>query len=105
MTGFIFNVIGAAEAERLGKNGIKWKGKIRKILVLNKWDSGKQNATPPKKGLTQKRKEKVKKGRHHLNKASFTFVICYNYMGKEYSMKSYTSGRRAVSKKSERRTE
>ena len=32
----IFDMVGAAEAERLVKNGIKWKGKTRRVSVLRK---------------------------------------------------------------------
>ena len=41
MTGFIFNVIGAAEVERLIKNAIQWEGKPRRVSVQRKEESGK----------------------------------------------------------------
>lgn len=63
VTGFIFDVIGAAEAERLLKNGIKWEGKTRKVSVWRKGETGKQNTSSLKKMLLQtKQKEEANKG-------------------------------------------
>ena len=49
--GFICDVIGAAEAERLVKNGIKWEGKTRRVLVLRKGEDGRQKLPITKKVL------------------------------------------------------
>lgn len=77
VTGFIFDVIEAAEAERLVKNGIKWEGKTRTVSVLRKGEMGKKNMAPLKKTLVQiKKKEETNKGGQQPKKASFSFVIC-----------------------------
>ena len=104
VTEFIFDVVGAAEAERLVKNGIKWEGKTRRVSVLKKGEEGWQRATTIKKILVQtKRKQEEKKEVQQLRKAPFSFVICYNCGGKEHTMKSCTLASRAVSKKIERK--
>ena len=104
VTGFIFDVIGAAEAERLVKNGIKWEGKTKKVSVLKKGETGRNKAPPPVKTLMQiKKKEEAVKGGHQQKKVPFSFVICYNCGGKEHTMKSCTLASGAVSKKIERR--
>lgn len=54
--GFIFDVIEAAEAERLVKNGIKWEGRTRKVSVLRKGELRKQSTVPLMKKLVQKEK-------------------------------------------------
>ena len=46
MIGFIFDVIGVAEAERLVKNGIRWEGKTRRVLLLRKGKAEKQKTAP-----------------------------------------------------------
>ena len=53
VTGFIFDLIGVAEAERLMKQGIRWEGKARRVSVLRKGETGKPKAetAPPKKIL------------------------------------------------------
>lgn len=51
MTGFIFDVVGATEAERLVKNSIKWEGKIRRVLVLRKGEEGRYRPALLKKVL------------------------------------------------------
>ena len=40
VTGFIFNVVGATEEERLVKSAIKWEGKTRRVSVLRKGEAG-----------------------------------------------------------------
>ena len=102
MTGFIFDVVGAAKAERLVKEGIRWEGKIRRVSVLRKGESRKPKATTilSKKTLVQmKGKETTKRGGQPSRKALFLFVVCYNCGGKGHTMKSCTSASRAVSKK------
>ena len=46
----MFDVVGAAEAERLVKNRIKWEDKTRRVSVLRKGESGKQRGTSLAKG-------------------------------------------------------
>ena len=84
-------------------NGIQWKGKISRVSVLKKGESGMQKTAPPKKVLVQRKKEEVQKGGQQLRKASFSFVICYNCGSKAHAMKSCSSASRAVSKKIERK--
>ena len=88
--GFIFDVVRAAEAVRLITNGIKWEGKIRRVSVLRKGESGKQMKSCLAKVLAQKKKEEVKQGRQQPRKALFSFVICDNCIGKGHSMKTCT---------------
>lgn len=59
VTGFIFDIVEAAEAERLVKKEIRWKEKTRRILVLRKGKTWKQKTTSSSKVPVQKRKEKV----------------------------------------------
>ena len=49
MTSFIFDVVEAAEAERLVNNGIKWKGIMRRVSILRKGEAPRQNMTITKK--------------------------------------------------------
>lgn len=76
---------------------------MRRVLVLEKEEVGKQKTAFLPKTLVQKRKKEGKKEGQKTNKGSFSFVICYNCRGKEHSMKSYTSASRAMSKKIEMR--
>ena len=107
MTGFMFDVVGVAEAERLGKNGIKWEGKIRRVSVLRKGEEGRQRSPSIKKTLvqTKKKEEETRKGGQQSRKAPFSLVICYNCGEKGHTMKSCTSVSMAVSKKIERKAE
>ena len=66
MTGFIFDVIGAAEAQKFVKNKVKLEGKMRRVLVLRTVESGNQKPATPKKVLVQKTKEEGKKGEQQL---------------------------------------
>ena len=105
ITDFNFDVIGAAEAERLVKNRIKWKGKTRRVSVLRKGKRMEEKINSMKKTLVQKRKEEFKGKDQQLRKAPFSFVICYNCRGKGHTIKSCTIASRAVSKKIERKAE
>ena len=105
VTEFMFDVIEAAEAERLVKNGIKWEGKTKRVSVLRKGELEKKKTIPPKRVIVQKRREDVKKIGQQTSKAPFSFVICYNCGKRGHIMKSYTSVSRAVSKKIEKKTE
>ena len=104
VTGFIFDVIGAAEAEGLVKNGIKWEEKTTRVSVWSKGEAGKQKMSSLKKTLVQtKKKEEVNKRGFQPKKAPYSFVICYNCGGKGHTMKSCTSASRAVFKKIKRK--
>ena len=100
--GFIFDVVSAAEVERLVREVIKWEGKTRRVSVLKKNKTLKRRLSEIKKTLVQKKKEEAKTNQE-LRKAPFSFVICYNCRGKRHTMKSCTSASRAVSKKIERK--
>lgn len=104
MTGFIFNVIGTAGAQRLAKEGIRWEGKTRSVLVLLKNETLKRKLNEVKKTLVQKKREEFK-GKEQPRKASFSFVICYNCRGTGHTMKSCTSESKVVSKMIERKAE
>ena len=74
--GYIFDVVGAAEAERLVKNGIKWEGKTRRVLVFRKGEMVKGKMDTVNKTLVQRRKKEIKGMDQQLRNASFSFVIC-----------------------------
>ena len=105
MTSFIIDIIGAEEAERLGKNSIKWERKTRRVSVLRQGETMKGKMDTMKKTLVQKRKEEVMGKEQQPRKATFLFVICYNCRRKRHTLKSCILASRAVSKKIDRKAE
>lgn len=53
VTSFMVDVVVAKEAERLRNNRIKCEGKVRRVSVLRKGESGKQRTSPATKTLAQ----------------------------------------------------